>query len=513
MNKNTNNISETGLGSLKEDEVEMASDQNNIEADNLPTTAESGDNSNGINPDFEFESNGIGLEDIKADADKNRQELINAERDGQNPFPVEVFPKPVQQIINSAKECLTFPVDFLGSSMLYTSALAIGNTHKIEVKKNWTENAVLYIALVGSPGTNKSHPLTFALKPIQNADNESYKEYELQKAEYDREIARSKLEGQSNGELKAPVWKKFLIGDHTPEALVEKHNINKRGIGVCSDELAGWFNNFNRYHKGGEQEFWLSIWSGKPINIDRKSSEPIYLPHPFIPVIGTIQTGILHQLSKGNRSENGFIARLLFAMPDNLQKQHWNEKEIEPTIIDNWDQIVTNLLNLPLELDANLNPDARILRFTPEAHAEYKRWYDANADLLNETENEAIQGIYAKADMFVARFALILQLMSWACNKGDKQAVEIDAIKGALKLFEYFRNTAIKVHGIISKPLDRLSGDKRKLYESLPDRFNTQEAIAKAEEGKMPARNAERFLADKEYFKKTKRGEYEKRYK
>ena len=87
--------------------------------------------------------------------------------------------------MNSAKEGLNYPVDFLGASILYTVALAIGNTHRVKVREGWTENPVLYFALVGRPGTNKSHPLSFALKPIEDRDSQSYREYYTQKQEYE----------------------------------------------------------------------------------------------------------------------------------------------------------------------------------------------------------------------------------------------------------------------------------------------------------------------------------------
>ena len=67
-------------------------------------------------------------------------------------------------------------------------------------------------------------------------------------------------------------------------------------------------------------EFWLSVWSGKPINIDRKTGEPVFIPLPFISVCGTIQNGILNELAKDSRTQNGFIDRILFVMPDNLEK-------------------------------------------------------------------------------------------------------------------------------------------------------------------------------------------------
>ncbi|WP_354667193.1 hypothetical protein [uncultured Duncaniella sp.] len=36
----------------------------------------------------------------------------------------------------------------------------------------WKEYAILFTALVGSPGTNKSHPLSFAVQPLIDFDTE-----------------------------------------------------------------------------------------------------------------------------------------------------------------------------------------------------------------------------------------------------------------------------------------------------------------------------------------------------
>lgn len=71
------------------------------------------------------------------------------------------------------------------------------------------------------------------------------------------------------------------------------------------DELASWFKNFNRYNKGSEQEFWLSVWSGNTVKVNRKTSDQYNIPLPFISVAGTIQPGVLNELAD-NRTENGF---------------------------------------------------------------------------------------------------------------------------------------------------------------------------------------------------------------
>lgn len=162
--------------------------------------------------------------------------------------------------------------------------------------------------------------------------------------------------------------------------------------------------------------------------------------------------------------------------------------------------------------DETFNPQPEILRFTTEAKKLLFEWQRKITDLSNKPENEAISGIYAKIEMYAVRLALILEMMLFACGEGNKQAVGIEAVQGAIKLVEYFKNSAFKVHSIVSNasPLDKLPTDKQNLYNALPDYFTTNEGVQVAESMGIAERTFKRFLANKDLFNNHKRGEYEK---
>ncbi|MCO4291349.1 YfjI family protein [Solitalea sp. MAHUQ-68] len=466
------------------------------------------------NPQFDFAGFGIDSDALKSEDEQLINQFKDAEKERENIFPVNVFPLPIQQIILSTNESLSFPIDFIGASLLFASSVAIGNTHKVEIKNGFQESAVLYLAIVARAGTNKSHPLTFALNPLVEQDKISYRQYEQERLDYEQVVNLSKKEKEKqaiDGPIK-PVWRKFLLSDFTPEALAEVHKFNKRGIGVYVDELAGWFKNFNRYNKGSEMEFWLSAWNSKPINIDRKTGEPVFIPLPFISVAGTIQNGLLNELAKNSRTQNGFIDRILFVIPDNIQKPYWSETELNPIIEKNWKAIISSLMNLPINLDETFSPIPEVLRFTPQAKELLFDWQRNNADQCNDAEFEAISGIYSKLEMYVVRLALILEMMRWACNEGDKQFVGIESMQGAIQLIEYFKKSAVKAYSIISNinPLDKFSSDKHALFNALPDTFKTEEGLKLAINMGIPERTFKRFLNEQELFNRRSRGEYEK---
>ena len=245
-------------------------------------------------------------------------------------FPVSIFPTKIQRIISEVHECHNYPTDYIASAIFAAIAVGIGNTHLAQIKQGWIESPILYMALIGRPGANKSHPLSFAMKPFLDYDYQQNQVFEKALAKYDELMSMSRKERAESGEEQfpqEPVRKRFLISDVTPEGLSLIHAQNKRGLCLWADELSAWFKNFNRYNNGSEEQFWLSVFSAKTTISDRKNAKSsIFIKRPYISVIGTIQKKILSELAKGERSSNGFIDRILFVMPNLQQKDLWNDK-------------------------------------------------------------------------------------------------------------------------------------------------------------------------------------------
>lgn len=211
---------------------------------------------------------------------------MNHTKSADSDFPVHVFPAKMQQIILELNTTCAFPIDYTASAMLAAISVAIGNTHRIEVKRSWQESAIVHIAIVGRPGDCKSHPLTFVMRPLVNADWKSNQEISCQReqsqaclsyaecsrdwrttqfqkkhCEYQQAVAMSRKERISAGldEFpKEPKRLRYLVSDVTQERLSAIHSHNPRGLCLWVDELSAWFKNFTRYNNGSEEQFWLS---------------------------------------------------------------------------------------------------------------------------------------------------------------------------------------------------------------------------------------------------------------
>lgn len=427
-------------------------------------------------------------------------------------FPLGALPMKIQRIIREANDCYGYPVDYLAGAILVAVGLGIGNTHFARLKGKWDESAILFMALVGRPGACKSHPLNFAIRPYTELDGAATRAYIKACEEYERQ-RELPMKERSEHHPVAPVCKRFLISDATPEAMLLIHSQNLRGICMWNDELAGWFKNFNRYNKGSDEEYWLKLFNANPSFSDRKGvKNSVYISRPFISVVGTIQNGILNELAQGCRSSNGFIDRLLFVMPNNQDKQPWSDKEPTFDIEAAWADIIGRLVKLPYETDSDGNIIANILHFAQDAKARLYEWQRQNTEECNREECDALKGVYNKFDFHAIRFCLILQMARWVCGEADRTNIDILSVENAISLVDYFKATARKVHGIISEM--SLTEQQRAIIAALPDCFTTEEGITVARENGMPGRTFQDFLKRAvslgTYFQREKHGHYSK---
>jgi hypothetical protein len=429
------------------------------------------------------------------------QEYLDTFGVNKSEFPVHIFPKQIQDIIFSTNETIDYPIDYIASSLFFACAVAIGNTHCAEVKKGWEETAILYMAIVGSPGINKTHPLAFAITPLLDKDIEANETYKKEIAEYDRIVNLSKKEREEEGISDYPIepqLKKYVVSDITPESLSSILSVNARGIAYYADELAAWFNNFNRYNKGSEEQFWLMAYSASPIQINRQNMRgSISIKRPYISVTGTIQPGLLKSLTEGSRSKNGFIDRILFVYPQRQRKEYWSLEMLPDNTIDSWKSIVEGLLDLEQNTDKNNMPLPKTIPYSSEAWGKLYEWHKYNTDLSNCEDEEALKGIYSKLEIYISRFALIMQMMRWRCGEAGKEQIDCSSIDAAILITEYFRKTALRVQMTLnsSEIFKDLPSNYRHLYNALPKSFSTADGVRIAEESYSMSRDSfNRFL-------------------
>ena len=418
-------------------------------------------------------------------------------------FPVEVLPKAVQRIVFDTHSFQNFPIDYIAPSLLFVACAACGNSTVVQIINGWCEKPLLYLAIVGDRGTNKTSCFEFALNPVMRKDDEEYDKYVEAKAMYDMEMSKPLKE--RNTRVQEPDFCQTILSDFTPEVLVRQHKANPRGLIVYFDELIGFIYSFNKYRSGSDEQMWTQLFAGSGVTVNRVSSDPVKIDNTCISIFGGVQPGILKSFAKG-KVQNGFMDRWIFAFPDKVPYPKLKENEIDDSVKESWNSIIERILSIPYDGKPN------VLRFSPEAKVAYSDWFNSLSDQKN-CGGDAFAGLATKMDRYCGRLALGLEILAYGCGESELTEVSLRSVKGAIALCYYFIGCGLKAQReYLSSPASDLPAIQRLIYDELPPSFETRQGVEIAAGYGMPERSFKRWLATS-YFKKVSYGFYEKRFR
>ncbi len=244
----------------------------------------------------------------------------------------------------------------------------------------------------------------------------------------------------------------YVVDDVTMEALIQVYQHNPRGLLVHRDELDGLFKSDNKYRggKGDDSQKWLSLYSGKPIKVNRKGieSDKLQLNKTTVSVTGTIQPEILRQYLKGIQTHSGFNSRWLFCSSQ-MPSAKYTGKD-SPDVRD----ILTQLY-----LALGKVPDGSTFVFSSEAKDCFVRdWHDPIVERIEQEQNPFIQAILAKMKGYCAKIASIIHCINEAIatsHNNSETAIDIskeislETIQKAIALSFFYVAQAEKIYGVV----------------------------------------------------------------
>ena len=161
--------------------------------------------------------------------------------------------------------------------------------------------------------------------------------------------------------------------------------------------------------------------------MDRKNlEEPIFLSKPFVAVVGSIQPGVLSELTANRHGwqGDGLLDRFVFAYPEPMTSR-WSGEEISPEAVLGVRKLYDDLLS-KLELDHydNGDPNPKAVPLSDEGRARFREEVDA---LQEETEEpgfpNVLRGPWSKLEAYLARLALILAMARVVTNPTQEECV------------------------------------------------------------------------------------------
>jgi hypothetical protein len=374
-------------------------------------------------------------------------------------FPLSSLPPSLRGLVQQAATSIGCAPEFIAVPMLAILGAAIGNSHVVEIKKGWTEPAVLYVAVVADSGEKKTPALKVAAAPakrrqmaLKREHDKAMSDYHAQRRQWevDKKLARENDEPAPSPPVE-PVLPRTLVGDATVEALADRLEENPQGVLCIRDELLAWVRAMNQYKggNGADRQQWLEMWSTGSIFVDRKGrKEPLVVSRAFVCVVGSIQPKILPDIGSGR--EDGLLDRLLFAYPDPVASRY-SDDEISEEATTDYEKLYDRLYDLPMLKDDNGEPDPLPMELTPRAKEVFRNEVDSLRGEMERPEfPDYLKGPWSKLEAYLARLSLILALVRIVDQDhlGTAQFDEVNEqdVQAAVDLLVYFKGQARKVY-------------------------------------------------------------------
>lgn len=338
-------------------------------------------------------------------------------------LPIDGLHERLRILIQNISESLQSPIDYVTASMFTVASAAVGNKFKLSTDN--TDVPMLWTILVGDSGLGKSQPITTMAQPLMEEQKDRLQGYNS---------AFKAWKQSKDQNAPKPIFPQLFVSDITPESLYKCMADNPNGLLQYSDEILSFIGDFGRYNKSGEESKYLSIWSGKPITINRKSEEPFMVSKPFLSVIGGIQPNLLSELFTKKRSVSGFAQRLLFVYPSTIKRKVYSTDNVRPNI-SVWADVCRRILQAP----------ETTYTLTPQAYEKYNEYRNSLSERM-DAEPDAIKALFAKLRIYVARWVIVAHVLG--DDAASTQITDKD-MEYSIRCMNYFEDCWRRVYQLV----------------------------------------------------------------
>ncbi|WP_026961624.1 DUF3987 domain-containing protein [Alicyclobacillus herbarius] len=369
----------------------------------------------------------------------HRDDVMPLPRHDVPPFPVDVYPRPLQELVWETAESISCPPDYVAVPMLSVAGLCIGPSRVAEPKPDWQEGARIWTVVVGPSGRGKTPAIHKAIQPVEM----------IQRA-YDEEFIREREMEARSGDSEGLTPKEIYTTNSTVEALLEILSENPTGILYYVEEFSGLSLSLNQYKggRGSDKAVVLSLWSGEPVRYVRKSYR-IYVRNPYLCITGGIQpsklTGLAHEFSL----HDGFAQRFLVSFPRPVP-----QRNAEAVVSDRSMNAWVDTCHYLHEVSRSVLTRPIVMQFCPSARERWREWRSKHIAEQNDPDlSDDLLSWYAKLDTYAIRLSLVVQCLMEATGEHRDLVINEEAVSNAIRLVEYFKSHTRLVYDQLTLPI------------------------------------------------------------
>ena len=356
-------------------------------------------------------------------------------------LPIDGLPLFVQEYINEIVRVYHCPREFPTVAVFSVIASAIGKRVKVTDHK-YTNPLMLWFVNVAISGSNKTQPVKEVLRPLREINHDNYVAYN---AEYETWRA-----DKDHDDSNPPAFNQLLVGDCTEEARIKILQSCSHGILGYYPEIKGYFDDMERYNKGGFVDKLLRMFDNDEVYLNRKGElKPIVIKDAFMNILGDIQPGLLNAtFGSPQFMENGLNQRFLFTMPQIEEFPDRETESMDHDLVVSWRDVVMQIYKMDLT-------DWGLLTLSPECDKLYTEYFNQlqrkKAEVKATTGDGYMLSIFSKLQIQAMRLAGIIHLaglINSPINYNYRQ-VSAEDMEYTIRCMNYFEKSAIAVYELI----------------------------------------------------------------
>jgi putative DNA primase/helicase len=402
-------------------------------------------------------------------------------------LPADLLPLPLRPWVEDIAERMQVPLEFPAIPALVTLAAIVGRRIAMHPKANddWVVVPNLWGGIIAPPGMLKSPALTEALKPIRRLAAEAREDYEQRLREIGPKLETMKAKEAAIKDLLRQAFKgktkqgspeeledtlrsvreeikgleenllerRYIVNDSTVEKLGELLAVNRFGLLLERDELAGWLRSLERDDRKGDREFFLEAWNGlNPYTYDRIGRGTIHIPALCLSLIGGIQPAkfsrYVSEAIDGANAADGLLQRFqLLVWPE--KTEDWRLVDAAPDLAarDTAFKVFAAIDRCDFDLEQPEKGGMPTMRFAGDAQALFYDWLSQLEGRLRSHDLQqwpAFESHLAKYRSLMPSLALIFHLVERVMS-GTSGPVSLGAAQLAADWCDYLELHARKV--------------------------------------------------------------------
>lgn len=397
-------------------------------------------------------------------------------------FPIEIFNSKLQQSIKEIAYQYNIPVQYLGTTILFTIAALSGSMYTTELNGNIRN--IFYFLLLGPSGLGKTpayyhicgkiiEPL---IKELKDYDNKKYHAWKTKQED-------ARLNKQPFDEPEPHRIIRMIQGG-TMEGIMKHAEYSKCGFGNVYDEGGRMFGSPNAYKKDNSStDFWNELFNGNAyLDVRADNTKERLICSTAISVCAGMQTDRISKYFTKDAIESGLPNRFLITssdfLPLNENVDHFSKKGETCT---EWKQLVEYLFEAGIKYSLKNDSAPTIINFTSNAKKAFNTLCSnliKESNLLRSKKKDGdisslMIAYESKLYSYVGRFLIPLSIL----DNPKQPTIEVKHVESSEKLYRYYRREAEKVFTkIFYEQTTDLNENERALLNALPEQFTFEEA-------------------------------------